>query len=432
MQVTRNSLLTFLFPLALVTPYVFLGPYGVTLFELLIVVCFFWSVMRSEQRKIFLPQVMKVYLLLFFLGWLGATLNGSLNWDITVGLPDLKFFYYFLLAVAGYNLGYRYYQSLDFIVSSKTFQWMLMGLLLFILIYPYLSYAQRFSVLHFFYPPNLSADKLVRFHYTRFPGLGVNANVFAFMLYTVLLFCFETYLRKGSMRLVSVGLFFAILVTGSKSILILTLVSILALLLGTYSLRNLRHVKRIFLAFFVLILLGLLFGIFVNFTVMGHDLLEHLSVFQRMSAVLDGDNLGGRSASGRFVLWGMGMQRVELAPFLGIAPDRYVISDGNILYFITPHNEFIAFWMLYGLLGLLAHILLLVGLLCMNVGHRDSFVWCVYYVVLIVFMSCDAAFSSVRFQPLFFMLVGINMMFLKQKSIRKVEVQRDKFVAVAG
>ena len=433
MQMTRHSLLTFLFPLALVTPYVFLGPYGVTLFELLIVAYFFWSTMKSEQRKIFLPQVMKVYLLLFFLGWLGATLNGSLNWDITVGLPDLKFFYYFLLAVAGYNLGYRYYCSLESIFSSKVFQWMMITLLLFILIYPYLSYAQRFSVLQFFYPPNLPADKLVRFYYTRFPGLGVNANVYAFMLYTVFLFCFEVYLQKGRLRLILLGLFFAILVTGSKSILMLSIASILTLLLGSYSLLQLKYAKRIFSVFMLLILLVSLLTSFLKLTTMGQDLLEHISVFQRISKVVDDDNsVGNQAVQGRFILWGMGMERVELAPILGIIPDRYRAPDNNALYFATPHNEFIAFWMFYGLLGMLAHMVLLVGLFVMNLGYRNSLAWSIYYIVLAVFMTCDAAFSSVRFQPLFFMLVGMNMMFLKQRAIKKVDVQQDKLVGVTG
>ncbi len=430
MQVLNRKLVLPLFiPLALVTPYVFWGLVGITLFELLIIAIFSGVLIFSEQKKIYLPPLLKAYLLLFFLGWLGAVTNASLNWEIGVGLSNLKIFYFFLLAVAAYNVGYKYYIPLEDIFSSRIFKGLLIALIALILVYPYLSYAQRFGFLHFFYPPGTPESKFIRFHYARFPGLGVNANVYAFMMYTVFLFCFQAYLRTKKLRIILVGIFFAILITGSKSIFLITVISMVFLLLGSSSLLRVRQAKRIFISALGLICLTLLFVSFFKYSEIGQDVFERISVFQRISSGFDGNNLGGKSMEGRFTLWGMGMKRVELAPVLGIVPDRYVQSEEEALFFTTPHNEFIAFWMFYGILGLLAHIILLVWLFIMNLGQRTTLVWSIYYGALIIFISCDAAFSSVRFQPMFFMLVGMNIRFLQLLEREKTSVAQAKLAA---
>ena len=158
--------------------------------------------------------------------------------------------------------------------------------------------------------------------------------------------------------------------------------------------------------------------LYLNYTAFGNNILDTTVVFRRFASLLN--QLPGADVSGfegRHELWGLGMERVRLAPIVGIVADRFTSSDTNTLYFTTPHNEFIAFWMFYGLAGLTAHILLIAGLIDRNLRRRE-WMWVLFYTMLSVHMFYDAAFSAVRFQAMFFLIVGLNIKYLRNAPSR--------------
>jgi O-antigen ligase len=113
---------------------------------------------------------------------------------------------------------------------------------------------------------------------------------------------------------------------------------------------------------------------------------------------------------GRLFHWGLGLERVQLAPLLGIAmPPPELTSEASALHYATPHNEFIFFWSAYGLFGLVAHLFLLGYLLVLNIRSRSGLPWILFYLSLIGQMFFDAAFQAVRFQVMFFLIAGLNI-----------------------
>jgi hypothetical protein len=83
---------SFLIPFALVTPILFIGLVGISVFELIVISGFFWIVLKNKhipnQRIIFL------YVFLFVLGYLLATINGFISYGLPIGLGDLKVGYW--------------------------------------------------------------------------------------------------------------------------------------------------------------------------------------------------------------------------------------------------------------------------------------------------------------------------------------------------
>ena len=79
------------------------------------------------------------------------------------------------------------------------------------------------------------------------------------------------------------------------------------------------------------------------------------------------------SVEGRFELWAMGMERVKLAPFFGIAISP-ISDDSSTIDVKCPHNEFIAMWTFHGFVGLIAYIILILGFIYRNINlKRDIF-----------------------------------------------------------
>ncbi len=408
----------FLLPLALVSPYIFMGPYGITIFEFIVVGTFFTFTVRRLWNDTFrLPRFLLLYFSLFFMGWLGALINGA-AWGMPVSLANLKFFYYIVLAIGGYYIGYRHYVPIDTIVSHPVFKFVILGLFLVAATYPFLDYDQRISLLRIFFGPGVG--DLDRLHNPRFPGLGVNANIYSFMVFTALLFSFNAYyFRKKISWIYPLLAFIVILTAGSKLVTVIAVVSCLALLMPSLaSLRKstVRRFGRVAVGIGVLVTAAYFY---LNYTAVGNDILETIAIFPRFVSFLN-QIPGAGDVSGfaaRYEVWGLGMQRVQLAPIFGIVADRFTSSDTNTLYFTTPHNEFIALWMFYGIAGLIAHILLIAGLIGRNLRRRE-WMWVLFYTMLSVYMLYDAAFTAVRFQAMFFLIVGLNIKHLHKTSPR--------------
>jgi O-antigen ligase len=108
----------------------------------------------------------------------------------------------------------------------------------------------------------------------------------------------------------------------------------------------------------------------------------------------------------------MGVERVMLSPLFGIKLSNKS-DDDRIINFCCPHNEFIAYWTFMGTLGLLSYFILISSLIRKNKNSKNALFWYLLYFALIVQMFFDSAFQNVRFIPLFFILVGINISELK-------------------
>ena len=408
----------FLLPLALVSPYIFMGPYGITIFEFIVVGTFFTFTVRRLWNDTFrLPKFLLLYFSLFLMGWLGALINGA-AWGMPVSLANLKFFYYIVLAIGGYYIGYRRYVPIDSIVSHPVFKLVIFGLFMVAAIYPFLDYDQRISLLRIFFGPGVG--DLDRLHSPRFPGLGVNANVYSFMVFTALLFSFDAYYFRNKISWIyPLFAFIVILTAGSKLVTVIAVASCLALLMLNLASLHKSAVRRFGQVAVGIGVLVTAAYFYLNYTTLGRDILDTTVIVRRFASLFNqlpgADDVSGFAA--RYEMWGLGMQRVQLAPILGIVADRFTSSDTNTLYFAHPHNEFIWLWMFYGLAGLIAHILLIAGLIGRNLRRRE-WMWVLFYTMLSVHMLYDAAFTAVRFQAMFFLIVGLNIKHLHKISPR--------------
>jgi hypothetical protein len=339
-----------------------------------------------------------------------------------------------VLAIGGYYLGYQFYQSADAIVKHNVFQVVIIGLAVLAALYPFLSYERRFALLRFFYAGG--AEEISRLHSPRFPGLGVNANVYSFMVFTLLLFAFDAYIRRVVSGLIPLLAFIVILMASSKLVISLAVVCCLLILARRLvSIRILKTgVSAILLSQRALSvafgLLLLLFGAFVYLTQTsaGNQIMQTVATVDRFSKAF-GDAQSESSFDTRYELWNMGLERVRLAPVLGIVRHRFLEDDYVPLLFGFPHNEFIAEWMFYGVTGMFAHIFLLCGLIITNLRRRSALVWPLLYAALITQMFFDGALEYVRFYAMFFVLVGLNVRYLRLErpfgSIREPITQLD-------
>ena len=90
---------SFLIPFALITPYLFLGNLGITFFEIITISGFLFLLLKGKK----LPKQSIIYIFCSFLllGYFFSALNGAFFYGLSVGLGDLKIFYWLLLS---YNI----------------------------------------------------------------------------------------------------------------------------------------------------------------------------------------------------------------------------------------------------------------------------------------------------------------------------------------
>ena len=115
------------------------------------------------------------------------------------------------------------------------------------------------------------------------------------------------------------------------------------------------------------------------------------------------------SLNDRFEIWQLGIERVKIAPIFGIdVVQADLASDTKPIYFATPHNEFLFYWMSLGIAGLLAYSILLIYLVWINLLPKFRIEWIIIYSALIIQMFFDGAFQTLRFQFIFFIFLGLN------------------------
>jgi hypothetical protein len=398
----------FMIPLALITPYVFLGDVGVTIFELFIVTGFFSIIFK--KRKAPKERFLVIYLVLMISGYFFALINGIVIYGMTFSFGDLKVGYWSLLAISGFSIGKNYFQNIEGIGNSSIFKIILFVLCIFIISYPFLNTDLKYLIMSNFYSSNLSSSDLNRIDSLRFPGLGINSNIYAFML----LICFHISLYSVFKGVVSwiypLLLFFAICICASKTVLILALFLFFVMFIFDNKLK-----RKIRMKFLILIILSLpLIIYFVSSTSIGKEFINNIVIIDRLIELSEDRSDYGyeNSYSGRTELWSMGVERVMLSPFFGIKLSNKS-DDDRIINFCCPHNEFIAYWTFMGILGLLSYFTLICSIIRKNKNSKNALFWYLLYFALVVQMFFDSAFQNVRFIPLFFILVGINISELK-------------------
>jgi len=406
-----------LLPLGLLTLYVPIAHYYVSILELLILGYVFIVIGRALNHPLpHTPTFLIVFFMLYTAGFMGALLNGVLHWDVPAGIWNLNFYYKLLLALGAFWLGAQNTQSLAEIFANRWVKLAVLALTILMLYYPFMDQGLRLQIIGpFWNDPNI--DELLR--NPRMPGLGINNVIYAMMLACLLILSFQQFLEARISALLPVSLALIVLSLASKLAIGVGFLSCIILFVVKVLPRNavmtVRNIKMVGVSAILLVILGYV----LVYTELGSAIQDAYATVQRFEAIL---GAGGGEPVGfelRHGYWIEGLRRVELAPFLGIAMDPFNSQLGSLVGFYNPHNEWIRLWMLYGALGLAAWILLLASLVVLNIRRQLRLEWVLLYGSFIAFMLYDGGVDAPRFVPYWFYLIGLNYSLLvKQRSGR--------------
>jgi len=399
-------------PLALIGPSIVLGGYAVGSLDALI-----WgSAMVAVLRSVPLPSSrspITTYLLLFFLGWLFATVNGY-QYGIRFQAGDLVMLYRLAFCLAAWWLGCRAMVSASRAITSPLSQAASVAVIGLATCFAFLPYGGRVVLISLFQPvtPNVNLACLVG----RFPGVNEAVNIYSFVPLCALIFSFESFMqRRGGIIMAIVNLL-VIVSLGSRltAATAASVVAVIFLFPGTGEgewptrVRGARMKSRSrFLVALLLMIAVLLSAWLWSIGVVGTRLDTKLDRAETLE-----------DTHYRQHKWSLGMRRVRMAPFLGIPIPRGEERErgGYFLKMIAPHNEFIQIWMWYGFLGMAAHVYLLVRLVRRNIQYRTGTAWLLFYLAVVLRMLFDAAFKSYLFSGLFFALAGLNWQMMDRQA----------------
>lgn len=405
-------------PLLLAPPLFQLGPYGITLPEVIVTVAGFGLLLAFSGPVPRFPRVVIVYLILLVIGWLGSMYN-AYDWSVPVGPSNVAFLYSPVLALLAYVAGRYSSRHLEEIVAHPFTKVVLVSVAVFAITYPFLSISTRQLAFALF----VDNTEMRRLASPRFPGIGINANMYAFMAYPIFLFGFNAYLAKRVSAVVPVAAGIIIVAAASRTVIGIMVLGALVLLASSLrqvrarrrapgrlfrqhrSPKSRRRIMLVTASFVALLSVGVVYGAQVRTIFTIYDRIEELFGL--------GEHIGGGGLEGRREMWAMGMKRVGLAPVLGIPKDTEVGEiETNPLYFYTPHNEFIYFWSTFGIVGLFAHLYLIARCVLMNARARAELTWMLFYAGMAVQMAFDAVFQAPRTVVFVFLLVGLNFKYL--------------------
>jgi O-antigen ligase len=376
-----------------------LGNFGFSIAEI-ITLLYGPIFVMAYKRSIKLPIVLIVFIVLSIIGRVGAFVN-SMDYNIPFNYTKLVFLFIIFIQVISYIIGRYTSLSIEKIVLSKVTKIILLIVVVIALTYVVLDLQQRSFLLSRFFPANMDP---IRFASPRFPGLGINANIYSFIIFMFLVLSLKYYFENLTSFYFTFLCIIPILLVTSKTTILLSFVS-LSLFAIHYYKKNKRlniSTKKSLLVFSALIIMGLiavLASIFFS---------EYFTILDRFDELL-GNNENINSLDSRYLLWEMGIERIKLAPILGIdVVQADMISDSIPLYFANPHNEFLFYWMSLGITGFMAYVIFLVYMLYANIFPKVRLEWLLIYFALIVQMTFDGAFQTLRFQFIFFIFLGIN------------------------
>jgi hypothetical protein len=411
-------------PFLLAPPLIMVGPIGITVPEVIVALAGLYILLAQPKPEAGVHPVVILFVFCYMLGWSGALFN-SPKWNVPIGLWNLTALHSPVLAALAYCVGrYSRYQ-LSGIVTHRITRIILIAIALFAIAYPLMPVALRQLLLAPFWP---TVDG-PRFLSPRFPGMGINANSYAFMVYALFLFILHAYLEKRLSLLYPLAAIVLIVALASRTVVGLTLLSAVALTTATLLGRGYHRqfvAGPVFKAFrrravSVSLVLLLLIGLGV---VYAPRIQEFYTLSSRIEELLTAGRSGESSAlQGRRELWHVGYERVKLAPVLGVARDVTRPEDERSpLYSYSPHNEFLFYWSTLGITGLVGYVMLIAYMIFVNVRGRAALPWLLLYGALIVQMTFDAAFQGVRFVAFGFMIIGLNHKYLyERRAARRLE-----------
>ena len=415
----RNAAL-YALPLVLAPPMATIGQFGITLTELLVVYAGFLILTLNRTPSQGTPIFMVVFLLLFCLGWIGSLYN-AWDWQIPVSAGNVVFLYTPLLALFGYLVGRRSERSLSHIVDSRYARFIIIGVAVFAAAYPFLSPGTRQLIM----TPFINELFYSRLASPRFPGIGINANVYSFMVWVFFVFSLDSYLKGKAPALIPFAAMTIIVAAAGRTITVLMLASLLVLLIaaarrsGRVAMDRLRAAVTRRRA----LTLGALVVLLVSAAIAyGAQARDAFTLYIRFQDMFSDTEYGGLRT--RTDVWAIGLERLELSPILGIPRDPGRVDDSNPLYFYTPHNEFIYFWTTFGLLGLLAHLYLIGRMILANLRMKAALPWLMLYGGMILQMMFDSVFGGPRATAFVFMLIGLNIKYLSELRAARTQQPR--------
>ncbi len=405
-----DSLVKYLIPLFLISPMFNIGGFGLTLAEILTLMTASLF-MFAYQGPIRLPVIFIVFLTLVVVGRLGAFIN-SLDYNIPVNYSKAVFLFIIFVQVGSYILGRYSGVSWDEVIGSKYTKALFLLLASISVAYIIADGDTRMRLLSIFMPREMN---LARFNAPRFPGLGINANIYSFIAFMFFTISVRTYLRNKTSLLIPMLCLIVILAITSKTTILLAVISLLIHSMFYYFNRNSntatrKKTIRIFWSLFFFSIIAVAAGIIFS---------EYIILFQRFEELL-GTSENVNSLDDRYELWHLGFERIKMAPILGIdVVQAELISDTLPIYFATPHNEFLFYWMSLGIAGLLAYSVLLIYLVWINMFPKIKIEWVIIYCALIIQMIFDGAFQTLRFQFIFFIFLGLNF---RERALERISV----------
>jgi hypothetical protein len=399
-------------PLMLAPPILMFGPYGITLPEVIAAIAGFILVLTVRPRA-GVPLGLLVYLGCYTVGWLGSLFN-AYEWKVPIGPWNVTFVYTLGLALLAYIAGRYSTRRAEEIFTSRFATVMVFGVAAFAAAWPLLPVPVRQLVL----TPFVESTDIPRIGSPRFPGIGINANQYAFMVYILFLFAFDAYLRRRANGILPLAAFTIILAAASRTVVVLAVGTALVLLVRSMRRDERRRLlstlwpaaSRRRIALVIVIIAGMIGAGLVY----SAQVRQAFALYERFEEML-GASVSARNDAGltglntRLPMWEIGMRRVELAPVLGIPRDPgRPDDDTNPLYYYTPHNEFIFVWTTYGVIGLFAHVFLLGYLVVMNLRRGADGRWLLLYGAIAAQMLFDAVFQGPRVIVFAFLVIGLN------------------------
>ena len=394
-----ESFIKYLLPLFLMSPMLTIGGFGLTIAEIL---TFFTGVvfLMGLKGNIKFPVILILFIFLTVVGRIGAFMN-SLDYDIPLNYAKIVFLFIIFIQVISYFIGRYSKITFNEIIVSRFAKVVFVVLAVLSLIYIVSDFDTRVRVLTLFFPKGMD---FIRFNSPRFPGLGINANIYSFIVFMFLVMSVRTYLENKSNFLIPFLCLVIIFSITSKTTIIVSMIALLFFSIYFYCRKNtdsltkkkaIRIMITLSIIFFIIVIVSIVFA-------------EYVIIFQRFDELL-GNSENINSLNDRFEIWQLGIERVKIAPIFGIdVVQADLASDTKPIYFATPHNEFLFYWMSLGIAGLLAYSILLIYLVWINLLPKFRIEWIIIYSALIIQMFFDGAFQTLRFQFIFFIFLGLN------------------------
>lgn len=382
------------------------GGFGFTVAEIF---TFFYacSYLVLNRRTFKLPHVLYLFFIIICIARLGAFAN-SIKFDIPIDYTKLVFLLVILIQVSSFNVAKNSTITFDEILTTRYAKYVIGSAFMLALVYTISGTDLRAKLMAPFWP----GGDFARLVAPRFPGLGMNANIYAYFVFIFLVFSLKNYFTSKSNFTIPFFCLALIIFCASKTILILATLAMLSFpvyyFLWSNRVTERKARKRAFVVLCVAFGLGII-GVIVS---QNETITDYVIVLRRLDGLLNNST----DLDDRYLNWRLGMERVWLAPVFGIdiVPGK-MVSDTIPLFYANPHNEFIFYWMSLGILGLISYPIIIIYFMLKNLLAKLNIVWVFLFFSLLLQMLFDGAFEYFRFQFFFFLLIGLNFRDLTYK-----------------